>query len=84
MLDRAVAKAERSYIALDNPRRRAFIAALVFSSSILWFAYASGRRVQPEAIRDGEGPRPLHQGGLPKQIWNDRARPNVARLQPRN
>ena len=37
-LDRAVAKAERSDIALDDPSRRAFIATLVFSSSILWFA----------------------------------------------
>ena len=31
VLYRAVAKAERSDIALDDPSRRAFIAALVFS-----------------------------------------------------
>jgi uncharacterized membrane protein YebE (DUF533 family) len=35
VLFRAVAKAARSDIALDDPSRRAFIAALVFSSSIL-------------------------------------------------
>jgi hypothetical protein len=37
-LDRAVAKAERSDTVLDDPSRRALIATLVFSSSILWFA----------------------------------------------
>jgi hypothetical protein len=37
-LDREVAKAERSDTVLDDPSRRAFIATLVFSSSILWFA----------------------------------------------
>jgi len=35
VLYRAVAKAEHSDIALDDPSRRAFIAALVLSSSIL-------------------------------------------------
>ncbi len=84
VLDRAVAKAEHSDIALDDlsPARSSRLVCFPvrFSGSLKRLAGA----FRPKAIRDGEGQRPVHQGGLPKQTWNDRARSNVARLQSRD